>query len=311
MQGSPLSEQAQFVGDPRHCPYRDFKNVAGVNFPNAYNWYFDNFRSVDGNMMARWPNFDGARIKNTVGDTSEGWMNRYEIDIPRLFKVLRESLANANMLWTTLTGFSYYYLGVGNEIGYDSANGYNNSIPVSGMPFGNAAGSTGYEQSITGGGPGGTWGSGTKTVRSVATNRWLADGGGVRRSYWWGAEWIGELYPDDMYGVWARDGNLPSGSAATSFVRVPRNNIRRNSTDSGTQPISLPHGTRFGDRTFTRNTNTEGCTSFFNIGTSGPHGRRTVRRAKARLTVLGDNWRRRASRRRLTGRMSWGRRVRR
>jgi hypothetical protein len=29
----PASEQAQFIGDPRHCPYRDFKTG---NFPNSF-----------------------------------------------------------------------------------------------------------------------------------------------------------------------------------------------------------------------------------------------------------------------------------
>jgi len=266
----PASEQAQFLGDPRHCPYKDFK-AAGVNFPNAYNWYFDNMRNaVDGNPIARWPGFDAGRIKNTAGDTSEGWMSRYEIDLPRMMKVLRESLANANMLWTTLTGFSYYYVGIGNEIGYDSANGYNNSIPVNAMPFGGTAVGTGYEQSITSGGPGGTWGSGVKLVRSLNAARWLFSGG-IARSYWWGANWIGEQYPDDMYGVWARDGNLPAGNTLTDFARVNRSNIFRNSADSAVQPISLPYGTRFSDRVVQRRSQEEGCTTFFNIGTSGPH----------------------------------------
>jgi hypothetical protein len=265
----PASEQAQFLGDPRHVPFRDFKNVAGVNYPNAYNWYFDNFRSLaDGNQAARWPGFDAARIRNTAGDTSDGWMGRTEVDVPRLFKTLRESLAQANMLWTTLTGFSYYYLGLGNEIGYDSANGYANSIPVNGMPFGQAAGTTGYEQSITSGGPGGTWGSGVKFVRSNNSSRWLRDAAGANRSYWWGANWIGEQYPDDMYGVWARDGNLPAGSAAAAFRRVSRTAIQRNAANVATQPVSLPYGTNFGDFTPQRRTQEEGCTSLFNIGAS-------------------------------------------
>jgi hypothetical protein len=268
----PASEQAQFLGDPRHCPYKDFKNVAGVNFPNAYNWYFDNFRNAtEGNQIGRWPNFDANRTKNAAGDTAEGWMSRYEIDLPRMMKVLRESLANANMLWTTLTGFSYYYVGIGNEIGYDAANGYNNSIPVNSMPFGGNAATIGYEQSITSGGPGGTWGSGVKLVRSLNASRWLFDNTGIARSYWWGANWIGEQYPDDMYGVWARDGNLPAGPNVTDFARVARTNIFRNSTDSSARPISLPHGTRFNDRAIQRRAQEEGCTTFFNIGTSGPH----------------------------------------
>ncbi|MCK6479732.1 MAG: hypothetical protein L6R43_06175 [Planctomycetes bacterium] len=261
----PASEQAQFMGDPRHCPYRDFKDDATLDFPNAYNWYFDNFRNAtDGDLDIRWPGFEVNRIRNVAGDTSEGWMSRYEFDVPRMFKTLRESLANANMLWTTLTGFSYYYLGIGNEIGYDSANGYNNSIPVNGMPFGTSSATTGYEQSIT---SGGTWGGGVRVLRSVNSARWLREGANLR-SYWWGANWIGEQYPDDTFGTWFQFGNLPSGNAATAFYRAQRTAINRNNSNVATQAISLPYGTRFSDRLMNRNTASEGCTSFFNIGTA-------------------------------------------
>ena len=44
-------------------------------------------------------------------------------------------MVESQCIYTTLTGFSYYYLGVGAEIGYDAANGYPNSIPVNQQPY--------------------------------------------------------------------------------------------------------------------------------------------------------------------------------
>ena len=45
-----------------------------------------------------------------------------------------------------------------------------------------------------------------------------------------------------------RDGNLPSGNVvATSFLRVNRNALLRNTGNLATQAVSLPYGTNFGD----------------------------------------------------------------
>jgi len=116
--------------------------AGGSSFPNGYNWYFDDLQNASANAIAAWPGLDAARIKNDGTTTNDGWLGRMEIDLPRMFRLVRDGLQRSEALFTTLTGFSYYYIGLGNEIGYDAANGYANSIPVSGQPFGQSGSGT-------------------------------------------------------------------------------------------------------------------------------------------------------------------------
>ena len=262
--GVPFTERYQFQGDPRHCPYADLK-AGGSGLANGYNWYFDDFENASANAIASWPGFDAARLKNGNGSTTDdGWENRLDVDLPRFFQLVRDGLERSNALYTTLTGWSYYYVGLGNEIGYDAANGYTDSIPVSGKPFG-LAGSC-FEQSITNDTPGTSpsSGVGVKVVRSNAT-----------ANYWWEMSWLGELYPDSMYASsWKvpryeysdtptlpstlppPKGNLPTGTvaSASTFKQVPRDQIA----------VNLPAGTSLHQSQ--RRTQQEGCTSFMNVG---------------------------------------------
>ncbi len=253
----PFTERYQFQGDPRHCPYADLMN-GGQSFPNGYNWYFDDLENLLNNVSTSWPALDAGRIKNNGTSTDDGWKGRCELDVPRFLQLLRGGLVNSETVWTSLTGWSYYYMGVGNEIGYDSANGYALSIPVSGEPFGGLT--DGYEDSITT--DIGTWGRGVKYVR----------GQGVS-TYWWCKPWLGELCPDADYSTYWRvpryeysetlpvpdphgapKGNLPAG--ATAYYRVARDAITYN----------VPTGTTL--RPAQRRLSREGCTSVFNTGTS-------------------------------------------
>jgi Tfp pilus assembly protein PilV len=250
----PFTERYQFQGDPRHCPYADLRST-GTSFPNGYNWYFDDLQNASTNALSSWPGLDASRLKNNSTTTDDGWNGHCEADIPRMFRLVREGLQRSEALFTTLTGWSYYYIGLGNEIGYDSANGYANSIPVSGQPYG--ASGSGYDQSITS--DASTWGSGVKYVRSNASG-----------TYWWEMAWLGELFPDSQYTAsWqvpasddsattpgTRAGNLPAGSSSSQFKRVPRDQIT----------VNLPAGTTLDAAE--RRTNAEGCTSMFNVGTS-------------------------------------------
>jgi type II secretory pathway pseudopilin PulG len=249
----PFTERYQFQGDPRHCPYADLRS-GGSSFPNGYNWYFDDLENGT-NAIASWPGLTATRLKNNATTTDDGWNGRIDVDVPRLFALVREGLQRSEALFTTLTGFSYYYIGLGNEIGYDAANGYANSIPVSGQPFG-AAGS-GYEQSIIN--STGSYGSGVKYVRSGASG-----------SYWWERSWLGDLCPDSAYAAsWQvpvaedastvagpRKGNLPAGANATDFRQVTRDSIT----------VNLPTGTTL--RPSQHRTQNEGCTSMMNVGTA-------------------------------------------
>ncbi len=235
----PFSERYQFSGDPRHSPYEDTDRT-GTTAVHGYNWYFDNLSNGSGNFQGNWRAFDGGRLRDR-------WRGRSEHDTPRLFYWLRTALVRSEAVWTTLTGFSYYYMSIGGDVGYDSANGYPNSIPMDGKPFGQSGDL--FENSITG--------SGRKFARSN-------DGGsnGIRSGgYWWAKPWIGELFQDSTYAAqWATWGNLraETGNSAGEYRMVRRGSITGN---------QQPQGTSLQDaRSITA---AEGCVSLFNIGTSG------------------------------------------
>ena len=242
----PYSERYQFVGDPRHSPYADTDRT-GSTAANGYNWYFDDFQDGTYNAQGRWLAFDSARLR-------DAWLGRCCHDLGRLMGWLREAVTSTEAVYTTLTGFSYYYLSLGGDVGYDSANGFPNSIPMDGLPFG-LTGDV-FENTITGGGGTGAIVGSLKHVRS---NNGTATG--IRAGgYWWSKPWIGELCPDDAYASqWRAWGNLraATGSGAGTYRLVRRGDV------TGAQQ---PQGTTLLNR-YARLA-AEGCTSLFNVGTS-------------------------------------------
>jgi hypothetical protein len=244
----PFSERYQFNGDPRHCPYADTDRF-GASFPNGYNWYFDNFMN-GADHSGKWLSLDGG----LTGRLRARWRNRNCFDTARYFSWLRTAMTKTEAIWTTLTGFSYYYLSIGNDIGYDSANGYPSSIPVDGAPYGSATDV--FEDTIAGGGTAGLGGS-QKYVRSNN-----GAGTGIRSGgYWWSKPWIGELCQDGAFaGQWAAWGNLraATGTGALTYRRIRRADVTTAQQPPGTVLLNA-----------IARTQEEGCTSFFNIGTSG------------------------------------------
>lgn len=233
----PMTERSQFQGDPRHNPYKDlWKN--DPDFPNGYNWYHDSLNNDGNNGRVDYPGLDTAVLRNR-------WQGQIRQDAPRFFEILRNGLVNANAVYTTLTGFSYYYMGHGNEIGYDASNGYPNSIPVNVGPWSNSTTSgTMYAQNITG-------------------NRCYIRNSGSQ--YWWGMPWLGELYPDHVYttqwvgldGAGKPRGNLTAaGNSASEFYRKRDEDVYGNSAFKA-------YATRLYQAK--QRAQSLGCTSFFNI----------------------------------------------
>ncbi len=234
----PFSERYQFVGDARHSPYADTDRF-GTTAVHGYNWYFDNF-NTNGNQQSQWKAFDTSRMRNR-------WEGRSAKDAPRLLNWLRAANVKTESVYTTLTGFSYYYLSIGGDVGYDSANGFPSSIPVDGTPWG-VSGDM-YENSITG--------TGEKFVRSNNGTTSSSRSGG----YWWSKPWLGELYPDSAYTAqWEPWGNLraATGTLTGEFHLAARGSITND---------QLPAGTDLSNAL--ARLQREGCTSLFNIGTSG------------------------------------------
>jgi hypothetical protein len=243
----PFSERFQFQGDPRHSPYADTDRT-GTTAPNGYNWYFDDLADSRGDFKSAWLALDGARLRDR-------WLGRgAALDVPRLLQWLRQALVRSEAVYTTLTGWSYYYLSVGGDVGSDAANGFPNSIPMDGTPFG-LVGPV-FEDTITDGG-------GTSEVRGSLKLVRENSGGdtGIRSGgAWWSKPWLGELCPDGAYaGQWVPWGNLraATGAAAGRFHL-----IRRGAAPSAQQPRGTTLSNAYARLA------AEGCTSVFNIGTS-------------------------------------------
>ena len=187
-------------------------------------------------------------------------------DVPRYFQMLRSALVESACVYTSLTGFSYYYLGIGNDIGYDSANGYPNSIPSDLTPHGGSG--SGYINTITG-------------QRKCVLIRMTAFG----YNYWCGFPWLGELYPDQLatsfFDASSGDvrGNLPAGAAVDTAFQY-RTNVAYQVSNR------LAYGTALYDNH--QRTSTNGCSTFFNIGTSSSRFRHVFSSGNATLTTVGE-----------------------
>ncbi|MBI84236.1 MAG: hypothetical protein CMJ81_13625 [Planctomycetaceae bacterium] len=240
----PLSERSQFQGDPRHNPYKDLW-TGDPDFPDGYNWYHDSLANDGENSYLDYPGLDASLLRNR-------WQGSMRQDVPRFFGLLRTGIVNSQCVYNSVTGFSYYYMGHGNEIGYDSSNGYPFSIPVNLGPWSNSTESASFIDNVTG-------------YRNYVLN--------LDTPYWWGITWLGELYPDHVYASqWmALDtngkvrGNLDCGQAygANSFFRW---------WDEGTYASSAFRA--YGTKLYSglQRTGSKGCTSFFNVSNTSPAG---------------------------------------
>ncbi|MCB9876643.1 MAG: hypothetical protein H6835_03485 [Planctomycetes bacterium] len=263
----PITERAQFNGDPRHEPYKDCFS-GGDDFPNAYNWYHDTLANGGENSVGDYVGINGARLRNR-------WGGAMSCDVPRYFELLRTGVVESATVYTTLTGFSYYYLGIGNDIGYDAANGYTNSIPSNMVPHGTTG--NGYIDTITG------------------ARRWLLSyvGAYSASGYWVGYPWLGELYPDRGVDEWLDTvsgtepprGNLTAGTGTYDYFQWGMN-----------VAYQVGGRTAYGTTIYDagQRTSTNGCSTFFNIGTNTSAFRHSSSSGNGTLTStgqeIGDNY---------------------
>lgn len=272
----PITERYQFNGDPRHLPYKDCF-VGGDDFPEAFNWYHDNFNQGNTSSASSEPSYQdyptiavgviaSSKLRNNWNSGSP-----MKCDVPRYMQVLREGLVKSRCLYNSITGWSNYYLGIGNDIGYDSANGYPNSIPSNMVPHG-----------TTGNG----W---INTIQTSATagRRYVRDttsGSG----YWWGMPWLGELVPDSAVtsqwldtasGTLPVRGNLPAGNSGATFYQALASTAYA-SSDRTAYGTTLANA---GQRTATY-----GCTTFFNIGSSASTFQHSSSATNGTLTAVGN-----------------------
>jgi prepilin-type N-terminal cleavage/methylation domain-containing protein len=226
----------------------------------------------------------GIKNDQTVGNG--GWTTsngNIEYDVQRAFQTWRVTMMATNALFTTMSGWPYYYMAIGNEIGYDAAQNFPDNVPVPRRPFDGLDTAQYFEQSIT---PGKAFGDdgvsaspatnarcGVKLIReadSTVTKQFDA----TTTDAWWSITWLGELYPDRDYNKssgtdWKDFGNLPTtnGTNATladTYRRIRRDSIPSNSTGAASHTL----GTTFLEGS--RRTHVQGMPSFFwTSGTTG------------------------------------------
>jgi prepilin-type N-terminal cleavage/methylation domain-containing protein len=197
----PATEQYQFIGDARHMPYIDVKMTHG------YNWY--GTPSVAG--------YTGFSKVNTSGWTTapSGALN---VDVPRFFQLVRQGVLNSGGIWSTISGWSSFYIGLGGEMGDDGHAGFTDGLPIKDVLWNPAAaaGTIAYVNEIIDG----TWANSATRVNPRlivnAAKTWVA------------LPWIGELYPDSQAAAWNNVGNLPSGAGnyyRENYTAVPFNSF--------------------------------------------------------------------------------------
>jgi type II secretory pathway pseudopilin PulG len=241
----PITEQFQVLGDPRLCPYKD------VVQQMRYNKYFAYPSGTNLNTIKQqYFNNNSAVVINDGYPSAGGYIS---IDIPASFYIIREALGKSHSIFNSITGFSFYYVGIGQEIGGDSANNLPNGVPVSQSVFQNGNGVINGEQSITTDNGSNEAGQGVKNIVRLTNNNWGGTSNPNSSDYVaWGnfaIPFLNEIFPDNNYQYWKQNGNLNNNefkkrrwrdSLSTNF---PNNQVVR--------------------------TGLSGCTSFFNAVPAG------------------------------------------
>jgi len=255
----PMTERAQFNGDPRHVPYKDCFS-GGDDFPDTYNWYHDSLANNSENAAGDFGSLNGGYLANR-------WNGAMSCDVPRYFELLRTAMVESSCVYTTLTGWSYYYLGIGNDIGYDAANGYPNSIPSDLTPH---------------------YGTGTGYINTITSSRRyvMTPLGGAALTPWETCyPWLGELYPEELAALYLDDtsgwpeGNLPAGTGLGQAFQYENRTAYLASS-------RLAYGTACNN--YHQRTSGDGCSAFFNIGTASSRFRHLSSSGNGNLTAVGQ-----------------------
>lgn len=190
----PPTERAQFLGDPRLCPYSDLA-VGGATTPDGYNANFDDLVNGLEDARLEWPCFGSTLLRDGLGDGVRA-------DSPRLLQLLRDGLQHSGAVYVAAAPELASVLLLGGEIALPSAAG--TAAVAMHSDFG-----------------GGT----LPQVDTVAPSSTTACGelvltrGGS--DPWYHKPWLGELFPDDAVVDWLSRGNLtPTSSPPLHWVRM-------------------------------------------------------------------------------------------
>ncbi len=243
----PITEQFQILGDPRLSPYRD------VVLNMRYNKYFAYPEGTDLNTIRQNYFNNNSSIVLYNGYPSGRNPDLISIDIPASFYIIREALSKSHSVFNSITGFSFYYVGLGQEIGGDSANSLPNGVPVSQAVFQNGNGVINGEQSIITENGLNEAGFGVKNIIRLTNNNWGGNNNSNSQDYVaWGnfaLPFLNEIFPDNQYTYWKQNGNLSNNEFK-----------KRRWNDS--------LSTKFPNNRVVR-TEVSGCASFFNAVPAG------------------------------------------
>ncbi len=134
------------------------------------------------------------------------WAGRVQVDMPRYYQLVRQALLSTTSVWANTNGWSWYYYGLGGEIGSDQSprsTGVQMKPDIFMTTYNAGAPVNGYNDILGDG----TWANGL----------WVAsENKGSNSVTWYQRSWLGELYPDASYlSYWVPYGNLPSVANTT------------------------------------------------------------------------------------------------
>lgn len=216
----PWTEQVQLVGDPRHNPYLD------VRQRGLYNPYFSDFRT--GKSL-----YFKDELSNDLGDpskcldqrnplipatdllppavgtaydasfpgTADSWSG-IKYDVPAYFRIWREALVRHDMVLVNPTGMALRFLGQGGEFALAKKVDDVGDVKVSKKPYDGSASDAGPAADEL-------FDDRTAFIERQDAAKWYAK------------PWLGELYPPGFGAAWLANGNLPTGTGAGAFWRVP------------------------------------------------------------------------------------------
>lgn len=220
--GIKESERYQMVGDIRHNPYIDTLEYNRVNL--HFNTIVDKGsdkdidtagslrNSTSDTSSVDYPNLGDFNANTTLAQ------NKTVLDISRFFELFKKAITNTNSIYNSLIGYSFYYYGLGGEVG-SNGNALNNATITGAKGSVNfIASKIPYNDTLDGQigeGDGDRYNeileAGTRPLATTVGSRII----GNNDQSWGSLPWIGELYPDDFFGgtqavSWSNTGNLPS-----------------------------------------------------------------------------------------------------
>ncbi len=217
----PVTERAQFLGDPRLCPYSDLM-ATGSTLANGYNACFDDLVNGSVDARAMWPCLQPSFL-------AEGFGGGVRADAGRLLQLWRDGMQKAGAVVVAPADRIADALLLGGEIAMPTqtateaialhADFSNGSLPVVDTVARAANGAAGAVGELT-------------LARTGATP-------------WRCLPFLGELCPDDLASEWMQNGNVAFGTGSSRLAWSPLTGATFADAPRGTGSAN-PHGSTLG-----------------------------------------------------------------